>query len=172
MSEIKGSFFAGAPLLLPKLPWRAGRPFFPVRLALTLAFCGPGKTKTAFWQFKNLMEEYVKTFTVYLAGGAEIGAAFIIGFASLKALGYYLLGIFRPGGQIFPKNDIRLSLGRSLALALEFLLGADILKTAVAPTWNEIGQLAAIAILRTGLNYFLERELKAADKHPETHLKL
>ena len=51
-------------------------------------------------------------------------------------------------------------LARYLALALEFQLGADILSTAVAPTWNEIGQLGAIAIIRTALNYFLSREMK------------
>lgn len=61
-----------------------------------------------------------------------------------------------------PKEEIRLALGRSLALALEFELGADILKTAVAPSWNDVGLLAAIAVLRTALNYFLERELESA----------
>ncbi|WP_408641808.1 DUF1622 domain-containing protein [Spirosoma rhododendri] len=55
-------------------------------------------------------------------------------------------------------------MGRSLALALELELGADILKTAVAPTWNDTGLLAAIAVLRTGLNYFLERELRNAER--------
>jgi uncharacterized membrane protein len=114
------------------------------------------------------MEEFVKLVTVYLARLVEIGAAAIIGFASLKALFHYFMGIIRPDGAIFPKSEIRLSLGRTLALALEFLLGADILKTAVAPTWNDIGQLAAIAVLRTGLNYFLERELREADKKRET----
>ncbi len=109
------------------------------------------------------MEEFVKMITLYLARFVEIGAAFIIGFASLKAIFFYFLGIFSSKGQVFPKKEIRLSLGRSLALALEFLLGADILKTAVAPSWDDIGQLAAIAILRTGLNYFLDRELKQAD---------
>jgi uncharacterized membrane protein len=58
------------------------------------------------------------------------------------------------------KMEIRLRLGKSLALALEFLLAADILRTAVAPNWDDIGKLAAIAALRTLLNYFLERELK------------
>ncbi len=55
---------------------------------------------------------------------------------------------------------LRLVLARYLALALEFQLGADILSTAVAPTWNEIGQLGAIAIIRTALNYFLSKEMK------------
>jgi uncharacterized membrane protein len=40
------------------------------------------------------------------------------------------------------------------------LPAADILTTAIAPNWDELGKLAAIATLRTVLNYFLERELK------------
>jgi uncharacterized membrane protein len=61
----------------------------------------------------------------------------------------------------FPPVELRLELGRSLALALELLLGADILRTAVEPTWSEIGRLAAIAAIRTALNFFLHLELKA-----------
>ena len=60
-----------------------------------------------------------------------------------------------------PSDSVRLALGRSLALALEFLLGADILRTAVEPSWDEIGRLAAIATIRTALNYFLQREIAA-----------
>jgi uncharacterized membrane protein len=46
-----------------------------------------------------------------------------------------------------------------IILALEFALAADIVRSAIAPTWNDIGQLAAIAVIRTGLNYFLEKDL-------------
>lgn len=56
-------------------------------------------------------------------------------------------------------NRIRLTLSRYLALALEFQLGADILSTAIAPSWQEIGKLGAIAVIRTGLNWFLSREM-------------
>src|ERR671932_2707003 len=59
----------------------------------------------------------------------------------------------------FPPEDLRLGLGRSLALSLEFLLGADILRTAVEPSWDELARLAAIAAIRTALNYFLQREI-------------
>lgn len=55
---------------------------------------------------------------------------------------------------------VRLTLARFLALALEFQLGADILSTAVAPTWDRIGRLAAIAVIRTALNYFLSLEMR------------
>ena len=58
----------------------------------------------------------------------------------------------------------RLKLARYLALALEFQLGADILSTAIAPSWDQIGKLAAIAVIRTGLNYFLFEEMKAERK--------
>ena len=53
----------------------------------------------------------------------------------------------------------RLTLGSYLVLGLEFQLAADVLKTAVAPSFTEIGQLAAIAGIRTVLNYYLEKEI-------------
>jgi uncharacterized membrane protein len=55
----------------------------------------------------------------------------------------------------------RLILARHLALALEFELGADILGTAIAPSWDQIGKLGAVAVIRTGLNFFLSMEIKA-----------
>ncbi len=55
---------------------------------------------------------------------------------------------------------VRLGLGRYLALGLEFQLASDVLRTAVAPTLREIGELAAVAAIRTALNYFLAREIK------------
>lgn len=64
--------------------------------------------------------------------------------------------------RVVPYEEVRLLLGRYLALGLEFALGADILATAVSPSWDDIGQLAAIAGIRTALNYFLARELGSA----------
>jgi uncharacterized membrane protein len=45
---------------------------------------------------------------------------------------------------------------------LEFALAADIARTAIEPDWEDIGMLAAIAAIRTALNFFLERDLEAA----------
>ena len=79
--------------------------------------------------------------------------------------------------QITGYNEIRLTLARFLALSLEFQLGADILSTAIAPSWTDIGQLGAIALIRTALNYFLAREMKeereglAADTPPAGDVK-
>ena len=81
--------------------------------------------------------------------------------AILRALPIFL----RRGAGQGAKVEIRLALGRWLALGLEFALAADILRTAISPTWREIGQLAAIAVLRTALNFFLEREIEREDTH-------
>lgn len=109
------------------------------------------------------MEEVIKIVTVYLAQFIELMAAIIICYSSVKAMLKFLSDSFSKATGYMPGISIRLNLGKSLAIALELLLGADILKTAIAPSWTEIGQLAAIAALRTALNYFLERELKNSD---------
>ena len=56
-------------------------------------------------------------------------------------------------------TPVRLDVGRFLALGLEFQLASDLLRTAVAPTFAEIGKLAAVATIRTALNFFLGREI-------------
>jgi uncharacterized membrane protein len=105
------------------------------------------------------MLEYSKTWIEYLAIAVEVAAALVIGIATAEALWKSLPLFLRPETAQQAKVDVRLGLGRWLALGLEFALAADILRTAIAPTWREIGQLAAIATLRTALNFFLEREI-------------
>jgi uncharacterized membrane protein len=56
-------------------------------------------------------------------------------------------------------RSVYLRLGRWLLLALAFTLAADVVRTAISPSWHDIGQLAAIAVIRTFLNYFLDRDL-------------
>jgi uncharacterized membrane protein len=57
------------------------------------------------------------------------------------------------------KKEIWVWFATWLLLALEFELAADVLRTAISPTWDDVGQLAAIAAIRTGLNYFLEKDI-------------
>ena len=118
----------------------------------------------------NLLET-LKTATLWLASGTEAAAALVISSAVVEGVLRALI-LFVPGRGVSRAGDasqdakevVRLKLGRWLALALEFELAADILRTAVAPTWSEIGQLAAIAALRTALNFFLQREIDAAER--------
>jgi uncharacterized membrane protein len=55
-----------------------------------------------------------------------------------------------------------------LLLGLEFELAADIVASIVSPTWQDIGELGAIAVIRTFLNYFLERDLEATEGAAES----
>ncbi len=66
-------------------------------------------------------------------------------------------------------NRVRLDLGRFLALGLELQLASDLLRTAVAPSFEEIGKLAAVAAIRTGLNVFLRREIREEQRDAEAH---
>src|SRR3989442_6313913 len=109
------------------------------------------------------MLEQSKLWIEFLAMGVEAAAAVVIGLASLEAIVRALPLFLQRNVQQQAKVDIRLGLGRWLALGLEFALAADILRTAVAPSWREIGQLAAIAVLRTALNFFLEREIERVE---------
>lgn len=110
-------------------------------------------------------EAALSVLVTYLTFIAELSGALVIGVAVIRGLFRFIPHMFRrqPTGETYTE-DIRLQIGKSLALALEFELGADILKTAVAPTLTIIAQLAAIAALRTFLNYFLERELRQVEQ--------
>ena len=109
-----------------------------------------------------MLEEFSKQWTFWLAGGIELCAGLLVGLAALQATARALRVFFSSPTPGAGAEQVRLNLGRWLALALEFELAADILRTAVAPTWNEIGQLAAIIVLRTALNFFLQREIDYA----------
>ena len=70
----------------------------------------------------------------------------------------------RPGG-VHRDSPHPRAVSRS---GLEFQLGADILSTAVAPSWEQIGKLGAIAVIRTGLNFFLSMEMQSERRSPKT----
>lgn len=106
------------------------------------------------------MLEEAKYIIEAIARGVEFAAALIIGVAAIEALIKAAVIFVQRNRPASAKNEVRLTLGRWLAVALEFELAADILNTAVTPSWSDIEKLAAIAALRTALNYFLEREIR------------
>ena len=103
---------------------------------------------------EELLQQVVNVLVVIVEA---CGAAVIIIGAVWAFLRFLWAGLRHRGAAGFV--PVRLTLGRFLALGLEFQLAADILKTTVAPSWEEIGQLAAIATIRTALNYFLGKEI-------------
>lgn len=87
----------------------------------------------------------------------EVTATLVIAFGAVVAVVLFVRALLRHNGDSF--HTVRLVFARYLSLALEFQLGADILATVVAPGWEQIGKLAAIAVIRTALNYFLLHEM-------------
>ena len=82
-----------------------------------------------------------------------ITAATAIAFVKMMAL------MIR-GGTNTERRALFLAYGRWLVAGLTLQLAGDIVESAIYTTWDSIGQLAAIAVVRTFLNYFLERDIQ------------
>jgi uncharacterized membrane protein len=104
------------------------------------------------------VEGAVVNVVLWLKLAVETIGALVIGLGIVNAAYLFVRALIPP--QVENYNRVRLTLARYLALALEFQLGADILSTAVAPSWDQIGKLGAIAVIRTALNFFLTREMR------------
>jgi uncharacterized membrane protein len=115
------------------------------------------------------MEEVFKQIAGYIALGVEASAALIIAYGAMQALYGSFRSVVEKRSQIGQRKEVWLNFGMWLLLGLEFELAADIVRTAISPTWTDIGQLAAIGVIRTFLNFFLEKDLeKYEPKEAET----
>jgi uncharacterized membrane protein len=101
------------------------------------------------------MEELFQRWAAYLALMVEALAVIFIAAGAIEAV-WMMLKTPRQGR----RKAVWARFGVWLLLSLEFELGADIIRTAISPTWSQIGQLGAIAVIRTFLNYFLEEDLE------------
>jgi uncharacterized membrane protein len=112
----------------------------------------------------HLLESVLKELAQYVALGAELGAVLLIALGTLEALYRTLRAVL--GGMVSPgeRKAIWLRFAVWILLALEFALAADIARTVIAPTWDDVGKLAAIAAIRTFLNFFLERDIEKGER--------
>jgi len=100
------------------------------------------------------MEELFKDVAGKIALAVELVAALVIAYGAVEAI----VGLLIPRrryerDKLFHKRrQVFLRFGVWLLLGLEFELAADIIRSAISPTWSEIGQLGAIAAIRTVLN--------------------
>ena len=108
-------------------------------------------------RFYELSEAYIYHFAEWVKLAVELCGVLVIAWGVTISLWLYARRIFTRKEQDFVA--LRLALARYLIVALEFQLAADIISTAIAPGWDQIGKLAAIATIRTVLNYFLQREI-------------
>lgn len=108
------------------------------------------------------MEELFKATASRIALGVELVAALMIAYGAIEAL----VSLLTPRrktehDKLFHKRrQVFLRFGVWLLLGLEFELAADIVRSAISPNWSQIGQLGAIATIRTVLNYFLEKDIR------------
>ena len=102
----------------------------------------------------------------------EAAAVLVVTFGSLEALFKLVLVMARPSASHGMRKAIWRRFGVWLLLGLEFALAADIITSVISPTWQDIGELGAIAVIRTFLNYFLEHDLENAETAAERALCL
>ena len=112
------------------------------------------------------VEEFLIVAVGYLRLAVEAIGAAVIGIGAAGTVFRYVLSLL--GMRKDTNSNLRLYLGRFLALGLEFQLASDILATAVAPTFEEVQLLAAIVVIRTVLNYFLQKELEREQDLPRS----
>ncbi len=64
-------------------------------------------------------------------------------------------------------SSVRLKLAEGIALALEFKLGGEVLRTVLARDWNELAILGAVIALRGALTVLLHWEIKNEKREHE-----
>jgi uncharacterized membrane protein len=108
-----------------------------------------------------------EAFAGYVALAAELVSTLLIAVGVVDAVGRIAIRMLAQRASIRGLKDVWLRLAAWILMALEFALGADIVRSCISPTWEEVGKLAAIAGIRTVLSYFLERDLAAFEReHP------
>ena len=105
------------------------------------------------------MEEVLKTIAMYVALALEAVAIVVIVVGAVEAVIGIVGAMFRGHASNADKRAVWLEFARWLVAGLTFQLAADIVQTTVAPTWDEIGRVAAIAAIRTFLTFFLDRDI-------------
>jgi uncharacterized membrane protein len=106
------------------------------------------------------MEEIFRSFANNVALGVETAAAILILAGACEAFYTMFSRLFSRRLAPGTRKEVLVRFGVWLLLGLEFELAADIIRTAISPSWTDIGQLAAIAAIRTVLNHFLEKDIE------------
>ena len=110
----------------------------------------------------NFLDHWIRVVLGYLVPVIEAFGALVVVVGSTRTVVQYLRSCMGPGPDRMA--SLRIQLGQSMVMGLEFLVAADILRTALTPTWNEMLLLAALIGLRTVLNYFVELELRTLNR--------
>jgi uncharacterized membrane protein len=113
------------------------------------------------------LENQFKEIAGFIALAIEAGAVLIVAFGAMQALSGLASAVFARAANEMAGREIWLKFATWILLALEFALAADLVRTAVAPTWDDIAKLAVIATIRTMLNYFLAKDIASFEQGKE-----
>lgn len=107
----------------------------------------------------SAMEETFAHFAGLVATAIELTMVLLLIVGALQAL-FAILRLLVTRAHLAPAvREAWLHYAAWILLALEFALAADLIRTVVAPTWDEVGKLATIAAIRTALGWFLGRDI-------------
>ena len=109
---------------------------------------------------EELFRHFARTASLLI----EAVAVVVVTFGALEAFVRLLAMAAKPSATLGARKDVWRRFATWLVLGLEFALAADIIASVISPTWMDIGELAAIAVIRTFLNFFLERDIESADR--------
>ena len=101
------------------------------------------------------------TTATHIALAINVVAIFIVVGGVLQALVGLLRAMLQRTATLRAKRILWLDFARWLIAGLTFQLAADIVETAISPTWDDLGKFAAIAAIRTLLSFSLDRDLDA-----------
>ncbi len=105
------------------------------------------------------MESTLQEIAHYIALAMEVFAVAIIAGGALEAAIRIVGLLFRPGTANIQRRAVWLEFARWLVAGLTFQLAADIVGTSFEPTWDQLARLGLVAVIRTFLSFFLDREL-------------
>jgi uncharacterized membrane protein len=107
------------------------------------------------------MEDALKNIAAYVSLCLQAVAILVIVVGAVEAVIDICRVILERHAANADRRAVWLEFAHWLVAGLTFQLAADIVQTTVAPSWDEVGRLAAIAAIRTFLTFFLDRDIDA-----------
>jgi uncharacterized membrane protein len=110
------------------------------------------------------MKEALTVIAMNIVMIIHVMALLVVAFGTVQAFIRSIRAMLSPSATGKHFHVAYIQYARWLVSGLTFQLAADIVESAFSPSWDEIGRLAAIAVIRTFLNFFLERDLAELEK--------
>jgi uncharacterized membrane protein len=112
------------------------------------------------------VKDWISLLTDYAVVAIDAMAVLIIVAGTIEMFVACVRSVFAPSPTGQDLRDAYLRYARWLMAGLTFQLANDVIISARAPTWDDIGRLAAIAFIRTFLNFFIERDIRETAGFP------